>query len=258
MDEIAINKIYNEDCLKTMGRMNDCFVDLVVTSPPYDDLRKYHGYSFDFENISTEIFRVLKVGGVLIWVVADSTSKGSESGTSFRQALHFKNIGFNLYDTMIYHKKNFVPCNKRRYEQCFEYIFCFSKKIPKTFNPIMVPCLYPGQKKNRSLSKMNENSYSAKPKDVVTETKTEKIKENIFSYVVGHNDKTSHNAPFPELLAEDQIKTWSNEGDIVYDPFSGSGTTAKMSILNNRKYIGSEISEEYCSEANQRISKYSK
>ena len=135
---MEVNKIYNENCLDTMARMPNGFVDLTVTSPPYDNLRTYNGYSFDFEAVAKELYRVTKQGGVVVWVVGDATIKGSESGTSFRQALFFKEIGFNLHDTMIYAKNNPIPLNHNRYEQQFEYMFVFSKGKPNTFNAIKV------------------------------------------------------------------------------------------------------------------------
>jgi site-specific DNA-methyltransferase (adenine-specific) len=231
---MEVNKIYNENCLDTMARMPDGFVDLTVTSPPYDNLRKYNGYSFDFEAVAKELFRVTKQCGVVVWVVNDSTKNGSESLTSFRQAIYFKEIGFNVHDTMIYAKNSYMP---------FEYMFVFSKFVfskgkPKTFNPLMIPSLTAGTKKNRGGSKANENTYAERLRDEKTIVNAEKI----WFYDVGKNDKTTHNAPFPEQLANDHIISWSNEGDLVYDPFMGSGTTAKMAILNNRNWIGSEIS----------------
>src|SRR5574344_1996103 len=134
--ELDINKCYNENCMDTMAKMSDSFIDLTVTSPPYDNRRTYNGYSFDFEAVARELFRVTKQGGVVVWVVGDATIKGSETGTSFRQALFFKEIGFNLFDTMIYLKENPVPQSHNRYEQCFEYMFVFSKGKPATFNPL--------------------------------------------------------------------------------------------------------------------------
>ena len=133
---MEINKIYNEDCLITMQNMPDDFVDFVITSPPYDDIRNYNGYTFEFEKIAKELYRVMKQGGVVIWVVADATIDGSETGTSFKQALFFKEIGFRLHDTMIYYKNNPMPQTGKRYHQHFEYMFAFSKCSPKTFNPI--------------------------------------------------------------------------------------------------------------------------
>ena len=250
---MELNKIYNENCLDTMAQMQNGAIDLTVTSPPYDNLRTYNGYSFDFESIAKELYRVTKEGGVVVWVVGDATIKGSETGTSFKQALYFKECGFNLHDTMIYAKNSYMPLTHKRYEQQFEYMFVFSKGKPKTFNPIKIPSLTSGTKRNRGGSKANETTYSERLRDEKTIVNSEKQKPNIWFYDVGKNDKTMHNAPFPEQLANDHIISWSNEGDIVYDPFMGSGTTAKMALLNNRHYIGSEISEEYCKIAKERI-----
>ena len=248
---IEINKNYNESNLDTMAKMPDCFVDLTVTSPPYDNLRTYNGYSFDFEAVAKELYRVTKQGGVVVWVVGDATIKGSETGTSFRQALYFKEIGFNLHDTMIYAKNNYIPLTHNRYEQQFEYMFVLSKGKPKTFNPIKIKCESAGQKRNRTKSN-KENGSSVRNRNEVTETKQFKHKPNIWFLNVS-NTKLNHPAIFPEALAQDHIISWSNECDLVYDPFMGSGTTAKMAILNKRNWIGSEISEEYCKIIERRI-----
>jgi len=197
--------------------------------------------------------RVTKQGGVVVWVVGDATIKGSETGTSFKQALFFKEIGFNLHDTMIYAKSSYMPLTHNRYEQQFEYMFVFSKGKPKTFNPIMVQSLSAGTKRKWGVCKANETTYAARARQEITIVNPEKQKPNIWFYDVGKNDKTKHNAPFPEGLANDHIISWSNEGDLVYDPFMGSGTTAKMAIINKRNYIGSEISKEYCDIAEKRI-----
>ena len=251
-----INKVHNENCLETMANMPDNFLDLTVTSPPYDGLRTYNGYSFDFESIAKELYRVTKKGGVLVWVVGDSTLKGSESGTSFRQALFFKEIGFNLHDTMIYQKINYVPLTHDRYEQSFEYMFILSKGKPKTFNPIRIPCKHAGKVEKYGLERrQNHGANHAMRLYSATEfkaTKADKIAPNIFSYSVG-KEKTGHPAPFPEKLAEDHILTWSNEGDLVYDCFAGAGTTSKISIINNRKWLASEVSEAYCDLINNRV-----
>ena len=246
---MEINKIYNENCIETMAKMPDNFIDLTVTSPPYDNLREYKGYSFPFEEIAKELFRVTKNGGVVVWVVGDATMNGSESGTSFKQALYFMSIGFNLHDTMIYHKNNAMPLTHNRYDPCFEYMFVFSKGKPKAFNPLMDKTLNAGQIKKRELEVKMAGiaGHQSRNRNEHTVVKSEKYRKNLWSYSVGtESDKTKHPAPFPEQLANDHILSWSNEGDLVYDPFMGSGTTAKMAILNNRKYIGSEISEEYC------------
>ncbi|NLF44117.1 MAG: site-specific DNA-methyltransferase, partial [Bacteroidales bacterium] len=198
-----------------------------------------------------ELYRVTKQGGVVVWVVGDATIKGSESGTSFRQALFFKEIGFNLHDTMIYEKQNPMPVqlSGNRYAQCFEYMFVFSKGKPKTANLITTT--------TTTVKRGWRYDVDGKKKQINGNVNEEKVINNIFAYSVGafgnKDDKTMHPASFPELLAFHQIKTWSNENDLVYDCFMGSGTTAKMALLNNRKFIGSEISEEYCKIAETRI-----
>ena len=251
--KMEINKIYTENCLETMAKMPDGFVDLTVTSPPYDNLRTYNGFSWDFEATAKELYRVTKRGGVVVWVVGDATVKGSETGTSFRQALHFMDCGFNLHDTMIYRKLNPIPLTHNRYEQAFEYMFIFSKGKPNTFNPIKIPCKTAGTVYNIKRPKAISEA-SKRDRDEIITTNNTKYKDNIFEYYVGKKQGTqTHPAPFPEELAQDHIISWSNEGDLVYDPFMGSGTTAKMAMLNNRNYIGSEISKEYCEIAEQRI-----
>ena len=236
------------DCLEGLKLLDDNSIDLTVTSPPYDDLRKYNN-NFDFENIVKELYRVTKDGGIVVWVVADKTKNGSETGTSFKQALFFKDIGFNLHDTMIYMSDK-PPLTHNRYEQKFEYMFIFSKGKPKTFNPIMEECKYAGSdKKARTFRHTGDELQETHIKNKVNK---EKIKGNVWYFSTGYNKSTKdiiafkHPAIFPEQLANDHIISWSNENDIVFDPFMGSGTTAKMAELNNRKWIGCELSEEYC------------
>ena len=248
------NKIICGDCLGVMKDIPDRIVDLVVTSPPYDNLRDYKGYDFNFEGIAKELFRVIKVGGVVVWVVGDATIKGSETGTSFRQALCFKEIGFNLHDTMIYRKINYIPLTHNRYEQEFEYMFVFSKGKPKTFNPIMKKNKLAGKKYNPSRPRDYDNNAIRHNRDEALIFKEFGQVGNVFGYIVGAgNDITNHPATFPEKLASDHIRSWSNEGDLVLDPMNGSGTTTKMAKLLKRNFIGIEISPEYCKIAEQRL-----
>ena len=246
-------KIYNENCLVTMGRMPDCYIDFVITSPPYDDIRNYQGYHFEFEKIAKELYRVMKEGGVVVWVVADATVNGSETGTSFRQALYFKDIGFNIHDTMIYYKNNPMPQAGKRYHQHFEYMFAFSKGNPNTFNPITETT------KHRGLANMKNRGQTGSLDYEKVERTTEKKVGNVFVYSIGGGISTKdkvayrHPAIFPEKLVVDQINTWTNEDDLIYDPFMGSGTTAKMAQLLGRRWIGSEISEEYVRIAEERL-----
>ncbi len=257
---MEVNRIYNENCLDTMARMDDCSVDLVVTSPPYDNLRDYKGYSFPFKEIAKELYRVTKVGGVVVWIVGDATIKGSETGTSFRQALHFKETGFNLHDTMIYMKDNPPPVGgDKRYYQAFEYMFVLSKGTPLTFNPIVEERRNKWNDKRTVMVRPVTRNRAGVFTEKVVKIEGQVRLENVWSYVVSGGSVAEemfahkHPAIFPEALVRDHIISWSNEGDLVYDPFMGSGTTAKMAMLNNRNYIGSEISQEYCEISEKRV-----
>ena len=257
---MKINKIHNENCLDTMRRMIDGFIDLTVTSPPYDNLRDYKGYSFPFEDIAKELYRVTKQGGVVVWIVGDATVKSNETGTSFRQALYFKEIGFNLFDTMIYAKPpRGAVGNNKTYWQTFEYMFILSKGKPKTINLI-------NDRKNKE-SRDGDNGTKRLENGDLLKVKRGGYSEygrrtNIWEYGIGKGQSTKdniafeHPAIFPEQLANDHIISWSNENDLIYDPFMGSGATAKMAIINKRNWIGSEISKEYCEIAEKRIKPY--
>ena len=244
---IELNKFYIGESVQFMkDNIPDNFVDLTVTSPPYDDLRKYKGFVFDYKSMAEELYRVTKDGGVVVWIVGDQTIKGSETGTSFKHALYFKEVGFNLHDTMIYQKKK-PPLTHNRYEQEFDYMFVFSKGKPKTFNPIMVDKLYMDKRKNKAFGRNPTNEHDMG----FSSKKTKKIKGNVWEYLVGGGKTTKdkiafdHPAIFPDKLAEDHILSWSNEGDIILDPMCGAGTTCKMAWLNNRNFIGIDMSEEY-------------
>lgn len=245
-----MNKVLHGDCLEVMKTLEDNSIDLTVTSPPYDNLRTYNGYTFDFEGIAKELYRVTKQGGVVVWVVGDATIKGSETGTSFRQALYFKEIGFNLHDTMIWNKTNPMPKVKtKRYFDKFEYMFIFSKGQPRIFNPIMQKCKFGGKEYNSTCKDITTGKERTKKNFILN---NERYKDNIWDFAVAQN-KTSHPAIFPEQLANDHILSWSNEGDTILDPMAGSGTTLKMAKKNNRNYIGIEISSEYIDIINKRL-----
>lgn len=258
---IQPGKIYHENCIETLRRMPDGLLDMTLTSPPYDDLREYNGYHFPVEEIAELLLQKTKPGGVVIWVVGDKTVNGDESLTSFQHALTFKGVGFKMHDTMIYQKNNPIPsdCGKR-YRQSFEYMFCFSNGQPTTFNPIMEPTKSAGQK--IKAFRITEAGRGNVPlEDVGRQIKTERKASNIFTYNVGTSsseDKIAfkHPAIFPEQLALDQISTWTNVGDLVYDCFMGSGTTAKAAESLGRRWIGSEISKEYVKIAEKRLKPY--
>lgn len=257
---MLINQIHCQDCLVTLSQIPSNFIDLCLTSPPYDQARSYHGFQFEIASLSQELYRCIKAGGMLVWVIADQTTSGNESGTSFRHALAFKAAGFKLLDTMIYLKPPKGACgNNRIYWQSFEYMFVFSKGRPKTINLLRdrpnkesrVGDRSTKRLKNGTLQKVKRSGYAAFGR-----------RTNVWQYAVGKGHSTKdeiafqHPAIFPEALAQDHILSWTNPGDLVYDPFMGSGTTAKMALLNGRYYLGSEISPTYCRIAEQRLAMY--
>ena len=244
----------NIDCLNGLRKLPDDYVDLFVTSPPYDNIRLYNGYSFDFKNIAKEIYRVCKIGGVVVWIVSDQTTNGSESGTSFKQALFFKECGFNLHDTMIWQKDTCAFPDATRYQQIFEYMFVLSKGKPKTIN------LIADRKNLWSKVKVHGTFREADGtlKGPSAQWKGSVIKEygyrfNVWNIPTEKNNKTGHPAVFPKAIAKDHILTWSNIGDTICDPFSGSGTTAIQALNLNRNFIGFEISKEYYEKSIKRI-----
>jgi DNA modification methylase len=256
---MKLNKIYNENCLDTMAKMPDCFVDLTVTSPPYDNLRTYNDNIDESWNDSVwkpiikELNRVTKQGGVVVWVVGDATINGSETGTSFKQALWAMECGFNLHDTMIWYKDTFTFPSPARYHQCHEYMFVWSKGKPNVTDLIQ-------DRKNKWVgTKVHGTSRDVsgisfrKSNHNKTSVKEYGCRFNIWEQPTEKTNRSNHPAPFPEQLAADHIRSWSNENDTVYDPFMGSGTTAKMAHILKRNWIGSELSKEYVDLANKRL-----
>ncbi len=260
--DIKTNNVWlmKGDCLERMKEIESGSVDLTVTSPPYDNLRTYNN-SLDWgehvwKNVLQELFRVTKQGGVVVWVVGDATIKGSETGTSFKQALYAKECGFNLHDTMIWNKGNFtaVGALKTSYAPVFEYMFVWSKGRPKTFNPI----------KDRKNKHFGEKYHqTVRQADGTTKDGHGKGRKRIAEFGQRHNiwlmwpeqsnTKRCHPAQYPEQLACDHIISWSNEGNTVLDCFMGSGTTGKMSLINSRKFIGIEKDAEYFDIGTKRI-----
>lgn len=254
------------DCLERMKEIPDSSIDLTVTSPPYDNLRTYNGNNSlwgesAWKSVIEDLYRVTSSGGVVVWIVGDATVKGSETGTSFKQALWAMECGFHLHDTMIYMKDNPPPTGgKNRYYQAFEYMFVFSKGAPKTFNPIVT------ERRNKWNDKRtkrvrpvtrNKAGYFTE-KEITVNTGMVRL-QNVWSYVVSFGsvaeEKEAHKHPaiYPESLVRDHVISWSNEGDIILDPFMGSGTTGKMARLSNRHFIGIEMDGEYFEIAKQRI-----
>lgn len=247
-----MNVAYNMDCMEGMRQLSGETIDLTVTSPPYDNLRNYNGYSFDWKETIKELYRVTKQGGVVVWIVSDQTINGSESGTSFRQALFAMECGFNLHDTMIWEKESCAFPAATRYYPNFEYMFVWSKGKPKTFNPIE-------DRQNVSIGR--KITGTSRQTDGTTKPmirKGELIKEyscrfNVWQINAEKNNKTGHPAVFPTAIASDHIRSWSNEGDTVLDPFLGSGTTRIAAYDLKRNFIGYEISKEYFEKQEERF-----
>ena len=251
---LQTNVIHCGECAEVMAReIPDGSIDLTVTSPPYDNLRTYKDYTFDFEAIAAQLWRVTKVGGVVVWVVGDATVDGSETCTSDIQKLHFKSLGFRVHDTMIYLSDK-PPLTHNRYEQRFEYMFVLSKGRPSATNLLRKNTVYKAGGGNYR----DSNGLMRHPHTKRGRNQT-RIRGNVWHYCSGHDegDKMSvaHPARFPEALARDHILSWSNPGDVVLDPMCGSGTTAKMSVLTDRQYIGIDVSSEYCDLARDRVAR---
>jgi len=256
---LEVNKIYQGDCRVIMKLISDKSIDMVLTSPPYDNLRSYNGSiewgEYVWKPVIETLYRICKDGGVVVWVVGDSTIKGSETGTSFKQALYAKEVGFNIHDTMIYAKNNPIPLTHNRYEQQFEYMFIFSKGKPKTFNPIKVLCKTAGSKNNHKSEKHYENSHSMRKRNKDVIVNKYKYLYNIWFMTTGTGSRVEHNAPFPEQLAYNHIISWSNKKDIVLDPFAGSGTTGAICKKLERDFILIEKEPKYMEVIEKRLKK---
>lgn len=260
------NQIYLGDCLQLMKQITDKSIDCVITSPPYDNIRTYNGsinWSFEiFQEIAKELYRVLNDGSVLVWVVGDATENGSETDTSFKQALYFKEIGFNLHDTMIYSKNGIAFPNPKRYHQCFEYMFILSKGMPKSVTLIEDrKNSLAGEVKGSRWERMPDGEIKFREKDGYT-MKEYGARWNIWEYEIGYmkssKDKLAfqHPAIFPERLAKDHILSWTHENDLILDPFLGSGTTAIAAYDLKRRYIGIEKEPKYFEIAKKRIADF--
>lgn len=259
---MLLNQIHCEDCLLTLTRLPHNCIDLCLTSPPYDKARTYHGISINIAKLTRALYRTVKHGGVVVWVVSDQSKAGDESGSSFRQALCFKKAGFKLLDTMIYLKPPRGACgNNRIYWQSFEYMFVFTKGRARTINLLRDRPNKESRSGDRGTKRLRNGQLKR-----VSRAGYAKFgrRTNVWQYAVGRGHSTKdeiafqHPAIFPEALARDHILSWTNPKDLVYDPFMGSGTTAKMAMLTGRNYLGSEISSEYCQLAEQRLSAYRK
>lgn len=260
-----VNEIHCGNCADFMRhKLQPECIDLTVTSPPYDNLRDYRGYRFGFEEVARALYRVTKPGGVVVWVIGDkigrngagarAPAQGGKSLTSFRQGLFFQELGFRMHDVMIYQKKNTPFMRRNAYTNCYEFMFVLSKGAPATFNPLRVKTARSGFEMlvhNKGPDGINKKTRA--------ELKREKTKNNVWQYAVGLGGTTKdriafqHPAVFPEQLAADHILSWTNPGDVVFDPMCGSGTTCKMAHMHRRVWLGVDVSEEYVAIARQRL-----
>ena len=249
-----VNRLLVGDATEILQQeFHESTFDLTVTSPPYEDLRNYNGFSFDAEKMLEAIYRVTKSGGVCVWVVGDRI-KVERSLVSFKHALIAREVGFQIHDVMIYQKKNTPFMRANSYTNCYEFMFVFSKGKPKTFNPLMTPTVRNGWEKG-----VTNKGPDAVNRKVPIKLKKEKVKTNIWSYAVGLGGSTSdrfafeHPAIFPEQLAADHILSWTNRGDIVLDPMCGSGTSCKMAKMHGRNFVGIDISADYIEISKRRL-----
>lgn len=249
---------YCADCVDFMAGMKAGTIPLTITSPPYDDLRDYRGYSFPFEDIARQLLRITSDGGVVVWVVGDKIN-GGRSLTSFRQGVFFQEIGFSMHDVMIYQKKNTPFMRSNAYTNCYEFMFVLSKGKPAIFNPLKMKTARYGRE--RLVANKRADGVNRK---VWAELKQEKTRNNVWQYAVGLGGTTKdkiafeHPAVFPEKLAEEHVLSWSNPGDLVFDPMCGSGTVGKVALLNSREYLGTDISREYVKIAKKRLTLFEK
>lgn len=253
-----MNVVYNMDCVEGMKQLPDASIDLTVTSPPYDNIRTYNGFSFDWKATIEQLYRITKIGGVVVWVVADQTINGSESGTSFQQALYAMECGFNLHDTMIWEKESCSFPEATRYFPAFEYMFIWAKEKPKTFNPIADKLnKWGGTKQHGTFRKADGTTVERSRTWKESVCKEYGCRFNVWQINTEKNNKTGHPAVFPYQLAYDHIRSWSNEGDTVLDPFLGSGTTRLAAYDLCRDFIGYEISKEYFDKEEKRFAEHS-
>ena len=244
------------NCLERMKAIPDGSVDLVVTSPPYDNLRSYNGNNdlwneVVWKEVINGLFRIVKQGGVVVWVVGDAVVGGSETGTSFKQALHAMQCGFNLHDTMIYQKHNFSNPSSNRYHQIFEYMFIFSKGKPLVFNALKDrPNVEAGKVGSwgKNTSRQVDGSMLERSRKINTDFG---MRYNIWRIKTEANPL--HPAQYPLPLAQDHIFSWSDEGGTILDPFMGSGTTGVACRNLGRKFIGIEMNNDYFEIAKNRI-----
>lgn len=243
------------DCVERMQEIPDGSVQLCVTSPPYDQLRTYGGFTWDFEKTAKQLYRILCDGGIVCWNVGDSVVDGSETLTSAKQKIFFREeCGFRIHDTMIYERANFGQPERVRYHQLFEYIYILSKGAPRCFNPLKdKPNKYAGTGTfGRNTLREEDGTMGERKRNIIEPFG---MRGNVWrGNTRGQEDLCDgsvHPAPMPKWLAHDLILSWSNVGDTVIDPLAGSGTTGKEALELGRKAILIELNPAYIDIINQ-------
>ena len=286
---IELNKIYPESNLETMQRIESNSIDMVLTSPPYANARAktYGGIDADdyinwFIPIAKEIYRILKPTGSFILNIGDNTIDGETHLYTFEIPIVLKReIGFKFIDPLIWHKKTTPPGKfKNRFKDGWEFCFHFSKTLDIKFNPYAVAEKTTQVSIDRALRhkdthimKSTTGSGFNNPNKNLKERRNRQtgsgfgtddnymdslemaLPMNVI-YCSPETRNMNHSAPFPIEIPVFFIKAFTDENDIIYDPFLGSGTTAEAALRLNRKFIGSEIKTEYVSTANNRIKEH--
>jgi site-specific DNA-methyltransferase (adenine-specific) len=257
-DALPLNKIICGDAVEELKKIPNNSIDILVTSPPYDGIRKYNGFNYDLHATGKEIYRVLKDGGVAIMVIQDQTKNFGKTLTSFRTIVDWvDNIGFKLFETVIYRKYGAEGAwwNKR-FRVDHEYMPIFLKgERPQYFNkdPLKIPSKHGGKTMTGGGTRLTNGIRI--PTRAIT-INPMKCRGTIWEYMTagdGTRLKHKHPATFPDKLPYDFIQCFCPPNGVVLDPFIGSGTTALAAIELDRNYIGIDISKEYCDLARRRI-----
>jgi site-specific DNA-methyltransferase (adenine-specific) len=256
--DVELNKVYQQDCIVGMRKIPDGAIDLVVTSPPYDNLRDYNGYSVDLNETGKNIYRILKDGGVAVMVIQDQTKNFGKSLTSFRTIVDWcDNVGFKLFECVIYRKNGTEGAWwKNRFRVDHEYMPIFLKgEKPQYFNKdsLKVKSKHGGK---IMTGFANRKTNGETGKSITKAINEMKCRGTVWDYLMaGDKDpvKRKHPAPFPDKIPFDFINCFCPPNGIVLDPFVGSGSTVVGAKKLNRSFIGFDISEEYCNLTRKRL-----
>jgi site-specific DNA-methyltransferase (adenine-specific) len=246
-----------------MAGLDEDSIDLTVTSPPYDLLRLYDGFTFDLPGIVDQLYRVTRIGGAVAWIVCDASKNGAETGTSFAQVMEFQRQGWRLHDTMIYQKSGVSRPGNVRYHQAFEFMFVFSKGTKPKFRPLQDRAnKTAGLKRNTKSMTKRDAAGNLTPRRVNHKTyitNPHGIRTNIWTYSTGPKQTApddlwqQHPAVMPLDLAADHILSWGDPGDTVLDPLAGSGQVPIAADILGREWIAIDCSPRYCYLIEQRL-----